>query len=81
MRNEDFAIHVRRRRFVSKIICEGVVGGSCNGNQFIYFFILFSLLDGYGGAGSYYRIDRAIASSIRRGLSLRFSRNGLTLGY
>ena len=77
MRNEDFAIHVRRRRFVSKIICEGVVGGSCNGNQFIYFFYD----DGHGGAGCYYRIDRAIASSIRRGLSLRFSRNDLTLGY
>ncbi|XP_020601762.1 uncharacterized protein LOC110040832 [Orbicella faveolata] len=30
MRNEDFASHVRRRRFVSKIICEGVVGGGCN---------------------------------------------------
>ena len=36
MRNEDFAVHVRRRRFVSKIICEGLVGGSCNGNQFIF---------------------------------------------
>ena len=36
MRNEDFAVHVRRRRFVSKIICEGVVGGGCNGNQSIF---------------------------------------------
>ena len=30
---------------------------------------------------SAYRIDRAIARSIRQGLSLRFSRNDLTLGY
>ena len=36
MRNEDFAVHVRRRRFVSKIICEGVVGGGCNGNQSVF---------------------------------------------
>ena len=28
-----------------------------------------------------YRIDLAIARSIRQGLSLRFSRNDLTLGY
>lgn len=46
MRNEDFAVHVRRRRFVSKIICEGIVGGSCNGNQpmFIYFSIFIYLI-------------------------------------
>ena len=30
---------------------------------------------------SAYHIDRAIARSIRQGLSLRFSRNDLTLGY
>ncbi|KAL9979348.1 hypothetical protein ACROYT_G016999 [Oculina patagonica] len=30
MRNENFAIHIRRRRFVSKIICEGIVGGGCS---------------------------------------------------
>ena len=30
---------------------------------------------------SVYRIDLAIARSIRRGLSLRFSRDDLTLGY
>ena len=30
---------------------------------------------------SAYRIDLAIARSIRQGLSLRFSRNDLTLGY
>ena len=39
MRNEDFATHVRRRRFVSKIICEGVVGGGCNGNQSIFIYL------------------------------------------
>ena len=31
MRNENFALHIRRRRFISKIICEGLVGGGCNG--------------------------------------------------
>ncbi|KAJ7381185.1 hypothetical protein OS493_004785 [Desmophyllum pertusum] len=30
MRNENFAVHLRRRRFISKIICEGLVGGTCN---------------------------------------------------
>jgi len=30
---------------------------------------------------SAYRVDLAIARSIRQGLSLRFSRNDLTLGY
>ncbi|XP_022792631.1 uncharacterized protein LOC111331727 [Stylophora pistillata] len=29
-RNENFELHLRRRRFISKIICEGVVGGGCN---------------------------------------------------
>ncbi|XP_067053119.1 uncharacterized protein [Acropora muricata] len=29
MRNENFALHIRRRRFISKIICEGLVGGGC----------------------------------------------------
>ncbi|CAB3978528.1 sushi, von Willebrand factor type A, EGF and pentraxin domain-containing 1-like [Paramuricea clavata] len=29
MRNELFEQHIRRRRFISKIICEGIVGGGC----------------------------------------------------
>ncbi|XP_068704567.1 uncharacterized protein [Montipora foliosa] len=33
LRNDDFAHHLRRRRFVSKFICEGIVGGSCAGIQ------------------------------------------------
>ncbi|CAH3028156.1 unnamed protein product [Porites evermanni] len=31
LRNDNFAQHLRRRRFVSKFICEGIVGGSCEG--------------------------------------------------
>ena len=31
MRNENFALHIRRRRFISKILCEGLVGGGCIG--------------------------------------------------
>ena len=31
LRNDNFAYHLRRRRFVSKLICEGIVGGSCAG--------------------------------------------------
>ena len=31
MRDENFALHIRRRRFISKIICEGLVGGGCSG--------------------------------------------------
>ncbi|XP_048580608.1 uncharacterized protein LOC5507741 isoform X2 [Nematostella vectensis] len=27
--NELFAVHIRRRRFISKLICEGIVGGGC----------------------------------------------------
>ena len=38
MRNENFALHIRRRRFISKIICEGLVGGGCKGIA-----VLFSL--------------------------------------
>ncbi|XP_058970157.2 uncharacterized protein [Pocillopora verrucosa] len=30
IRNEQFAIHLRRRRFISKVICEGLVGGGCS---------------------------------------------------
>eukprot|EP00794_Sanderia_malayensis_P009954 gene9954-10974_t len=30
-RNENFDIHVRNRRFISKLLCEGVVGGGCRG--------------------------------------------------
>lgn len=33
MRNEDFALHIRKRRFISKIICEGLVGGGCKGQK------------------------------------------------
>lgn len=29
MQNENFALHIRKRRFISKIICEGLVGGGC----------------------------------------------------
>nr|XP_058970077.1 uncharacterized protein LOC131796502 [Pocillopora verrucosa] len=29
-RNENFELHLRRRRFISKILCEGLVGGGCN---------------------------------------------------
>ena len=32
-RNENFELHLRRRRFISKILCEGVVGGGCNGKH------------------------------------------------
>ncbi len=46
---------------------------------------LNNLLDGSVGKvkseTSAYRIDLAITRSIRQGLSLRFSRNDLTLGY
>ena len=31
MRNENFDLHIRRRRFISKILCEGLVGGGCSG--------------------------------------------------
>jgi hypothetical protein len=31
MRNELFEQHIRRRRFISKILCEGIVGGGCTG--------------------------------------------------
>ena len=31
MQNENFALHIRKRRFISKIICEGLVGGGCKG--------------------------------------------------
>ena len=31
LRNAEFAVHIRRRRFISKIICEGIVGGGCKG--------------------------------------------------
>ena len=31
MRNENFALHIRRRRFISKVLCEGLVGGGCIG--------------------------------------------------
>ncbi|XP_068704515.1 uncharacterized protein [Montipora foliosa] len=31
LRNDDFAHHLRRRRFISKFICEGIVGGGCRG--------------------------------------------------
>ena len=29
--NHEFMLHVRRRRFISKVICEGIVGGGCQG--------------------------------------------------
>lgn len=29
VRNELFEVHIRRRRFISKLICEGIVGGGC----------------------------------------------------
>ena len=32
-RNELFEEHIRRRRFVSKIFCDGIIGGSCKGRQ------------------------------------------------
>ena len=32
-RNENFELHLRRRRFISKILCEGLVGGGCNGKD------------------------------------------------
>ena len=31
MRNKEFALHIRRRRFISKVICEGIVGEGCSG--------------------------------------------------
>ena len=31
MRNDLFEQHIRRRRFISKLICEGIVGGGCKG--------------------------------------------------
>lgn len=31
MTNEKFALHIRKRRFVSKVLCEGLVGGGCDG--------------------------------------------------
>ena len=42
MQNEDFAVHARRRRSidVSRVLCEGVVGGGCNGNQYIFIYLL-----------------------------------------
>lgn len=30
-RDENFDIHIRNRRFISKFICEGIVGGGCKG--------------------------------------------------
>lgn len=36
MRNENFALHIRRRRFISKIICEGLVGGGCKGKAGLF---------------------------------------------
>eukprot|EP00795_Rhopilema_esculentum_P012584 gene12584-3284_t len=30
-RNENFDLHIRNRRFISKLICEGLVGGGCRG--------------------------------------------------
>lgn len=42
VRNELFEAHIRRRRsFISKILCEGLVGGGCKGN--LTFFILYGL--------------------------------------
>ena len=40
MRNELFEEHIRRRRFVNKIFCDGIIGGGCKGrrNRFIYLF-------------------------------------------
>ena len=35
-RNENFDLHVRNRRFISKLICEGLVGGGCRGKNWIY---------------------------------------------
>ena len=31
--NQDFVVHLRRRRFVTKVICEGLVGGGCSGTS------------------------------------------------
>ncbi|KAK3707600.1 hypothetical protein QZH41_017862 [Actinostola sp. cb2023] len=33
--NELFALHIRRRRFISKLICEGIVGGGCKAVSFL----------------------------------------------
>ena len=46
-----------------------------------YAYLLYGLFVGFGvSQTSAYRIDLAIAPSIWRGLSLRFSLNDLTLG-
>ena len=42
MRNEEFALHIRRRRFISKVICEGLVGGGCSG-KYTYVGHIFNL--------------------------------------
>ena len=39
MRNQLFEEHIRRRRFLSKIICEGIVGGGCKGRDFFSCFL------------------------------------------
>ena len=31
MSQEDFEIQIRDKRFISKLICEGIVGGGCKG--------------------------------------------------
>ena len=32
-RNALFEEHIRRRRFVNKIFCDGIIGGGCKGRQ------------------------------------------------
>ena len=32
-RNALFEEHIRRRRFVNNIFCDGIVGGSCKGRK------------------------------------------------
>ncbi|XP_065060118.1 uncharacterized protein LOC135687479 [Rhopilema esculentum] len=34
-RNGEFDLHIRSKRFVSKFICEGIVGGGCKGVEYM----------------------------------------------
>jgi len=36
-RNEYFDMHVRRKRFLDKILCDGITGGGCKGEIYPMF--------------------------------------------
>ena len=43
MSQEDFEIQIRDKRFISKLICEGIVGGGCKGKTNVFQFQLIHI--------------------------------------